>query len=108
MQINLFHAHIAHLRSKHMASLYSLFEAHAPTLATTVDALPLQSLLAALPAIKLGLQTRSLEHEFEKWQRERTINSRTAFDEMLGENAFLQFWWKLKKIGGEGVRLFAA
>ncbi|KAJ7283667.1 Hsp90 protein-domain-containing protein [Mycena rebaudengoi] len=85
MQINLFHAHIAHLRSKHMASLYSLFEAHAPTLATT------------------GLQTRSLEHEFEKWQRERTINSRTAFDEMLGENAFLQFWWKLKKIGGEGV-----
>jgi hypothetical protein len=52
---------------------------------------------------KLGLDVRSLEHEFEKWQRERTGEARKAFDEMLAENSFVEFWGKLKKIGGEGV-----
>ncbi|KAF7355280.1 Transcription elongation regulator 1 [Mycena sanguinolenta] len=103
MQINLFHAHIAHLRAKHVTGLNALFEAHAPSLATTFDSLPLESLLSAIPVTKLGLDIRSLEHEFEKWQRERTTASRTAFDEMLAENSFVEFWGKLKKIGGEGV-----
>ncbi|KAJ7129695.1 Hsp90 protein-domain-containing protein [Mycena epipterygia] len=102
-QINLFHAHVGHLRAKHMTGLYALFEAHAPTLATTFETLPIPSLLGALPATKLGLDARSLEHEFEKWQRERTNESRKAFDEMLAENSFIEFWGKLKKIGGEGV-----
>ncbi|KAJ7700068.1 Hsp90 protein-domain-containing protein [Mycena rosella] len=103
MQINLFHAHVGHLRAKHMTGLYALFEAHAPTLATTFESLPIPSLLGALPATKLGFDTRSLQHEFEKWQRERTNESRKAFDEMLAENSFVEFWGKLKKIGGEGV-----
>ncbi|KAJ7667986.1 Hsp90 protein-domain-containing protein [Mycena polygramma] len=102
-QINLFHAHIGHLRAKHMTSLYALFEAHAPTLATTFNSLPVDSLLGALPVNKLGLDARSLEHEFEKWQRERTSESRKAFDEMLAENSFISYWIGLQKIGGEGV-----
>ncbi|KAJ7276359.1 Hsp90 protein-domain-containing protein [Mycena haematopus] len=102
-QINLFQAHIAHLRAKHVTGLYALFEAHAPWLATTFESLPLESLLGAIPVTKLGLDIRSLEHEFEKWQRERTTASRAAFDQMLAENSFVEFWGKLKKIGGEGV-----
>ncbi|KAF7352824.1 HSP90-domain-containing protein [Mycena venus] len=102
-QIILFHVHIGHLRSKHITGLHALFEAHAPSLATTFESLPLESLLNSLPVTKLGLDVRSLEHEFEKWQRERITTSRTAFDEMLAENSFVEFWGKLKKIGGEGV-----
>ncbi|KAJ6613474.1 peptide-binding protein [Mycena sp. CBHHK59/15] len=102
-QINLFHAHIGHLRAKHMSGLYALFNAHAPTLATTFDSLPVPLLLATLPVTKLALNALSLEHEFEKWQRERTTESRKAFDEMLAENSFVDFWGKLRKIGGEGV-----
>jgi heat shock protein beta len=104
----LFHAHIGYLRSKHVTGLYALFEAHAPSLATTFESLPLDSLLGALPVTKLGLDGRALEHEFEKWQRERTTESRQAFDEMLAENSFVEFWGKLKKIGGEGVGFFIA
>ncbi|KAJ7179213.1 Hsp90 protein-domain-containing protein [Mycena filopes] len=102
-QMNLFHAHVEHLRAKHLTGLYALFEAHAPSLATTFASLPTDSLLGALPVTKLGLDSRGLEHEFQKWQRERTNESRKAFDEMLSENSFIEFWGKLKKIGGEGV-----
>jgi heat shock protein beta len=65
--------------------------------------MPLQSLLSSLPATKLGYEIGELEHEYEQWQRERTNESRQAFDEMLGENAFVEFWGRLGKIGGEGV-----
>ncbi|KAJ7095368.1 Hsp90 protein-domain-containing protein [Mycena belliarum] len=103
MRLNLFHAHVGHLRAKQMTGLNALFETHAPTLATKFEALPLPALLGALPVTKLGLDVRSLQHEFEKWQRERTSECRNSFDEMLTENAFIEFWGKLKKIGGEGV-----
>jgi len=53
--------------------------------------------------MKLGYEAGQLEHEYEKWQRERTNESRHAFNEMLGENAFVEFWGRLGKIGGEGV-----
>lgn len=46
---------------------------------------------------------RSLEDEYEKWQRQRSQDSRRAFDEMLGDNAFVEFWGRLGKIGGKGV-----
>lgn len=59
--------------------------------------------MASLPATKLGFQIDTLEAEYEKWQRERTHDARLAFDEMLGENAFVEFWGRLGKIGGEGV-----
>ncbi|KAF5388027.1 hypothetical protein D9615_000399 [Tricholomella constricta] len=102
-QLYLFHNHVEHLRSKHTKSLYALFEAHAPTLAVRFDELPLSSLLSAPPVIKLGSDARGLQQDFDKWQRERTQESRKAFDEMLSENSFVEFWGRLGKIGGEGV-----
>lgn len=65
--------------------------------------MPLQSLLSSLLVTKLGFDARKLEREYNFWQRERTNESRQAFDEMLGENAFVEFWGRLGKIGGEGV-----
>lgn len=103
-RVNLFHAHMEHLRAKYVTALHALFEGHAPTLATAFESLPLSSLLDAPPVAKLGLSDRSLEQEFERWQRERTNEARKAFDEMLHENSFVEFWGKLKKIGGEGVQ----
>ena len=38
-----------------------------------------------------------------KRPRERTSAARAAFDEMMGENAFVEFWGRLGKIGGEGT-----
>lgn len=49
------------------------------------------------------MSERALQQEFEKWQRERTHASRKAFDQMLSENSFVEFWGRLGKIGGEGV-----
>lgn len=101
--MHLFHAHVGHLRSKHINSLHSFFEAHAPTLAKTFDTLPLSSLVSSVPVTRLGFGVETLEHEFGKWQRERTHEARNAFDEMLAENSFVEFWGRLGKIGGEGV-----
>jgi heat shock protein beta len=102
-QIRLYHSHIAQTRDKHLQNLHALFESHAPSLATHFSALPLSSVLASLPATRLGFDERRLEAEFDKWQRERTTEARHAFDQMLGENAFVEFWGRLGKIGGEGV-----
>jgi transcription elongation regulator 1 len=41
----------------------------------------------------------SLRAEFEKWQRERYSEARTAFDTMLSENAFVEFWGRVGKMG---------
>jgi transcription elongation regulator 1 len=72
-------------------------------LATPFTALPVASLLSSHPATKLGYDIHHMEDEFAKWQRERTHSARMAFDEMLGENAFVEFWGRLGKIGGKGV-----
>ncbi|TFY72957.1 hypothetical protein EVG20_g20 [Dentipellis fragilis] len=102
-QIALFHAHIGQLRSKHLDNLHALFESHAPTLAASFSSLPVDSILSSLPATRLGFRADDLEHEFNKWQRERTADARKAFDEMLQENSFVEFWGRLKQIGGEGA-----
>ncbi|CAK5262727.1 unnamed protein product [Mycena citricolor] len=102
-QRGLFNAHVNHLRSRHMASLHALFEQQAPSLVTEFDALPLSELLDAPPVTRLGFDVRALEDEFSRWRRQRTSDCRKAFDEMLAENAFIEFWGKLRKIGGEGV-----
>ncbi|KAG2141685.1 Hsp90 protein-domain-containing protein [Suillus bovinus] len=102
-QLHLFHAHVSQLQMKHLAGLRSLFEAHAPSLATPFSALPLESILKSLPVTKLAFDTRDLQQEYDKWQRERTYECRKAFDEMLAENSFVEFWGRLGKIGGEGV-----
>ena len=67
------------------------------------SALPLPQLLSSMPVTKLGFDISGLEEEFDKWQRQRTHDARMAFDEMLHENSFVEFWGRLGKIGGEGV-----
>ncbi|KAI0068699.1 HSP90-domain-containing protein [Artomyces pyxidatus] len=102
-QLHLFHTHVGQLRARHLDNLHALFQAGAPSLATPFSALPLESILNSLPATKLGFDAHMLEQEFDKWQRERTTEARKAFDEMLHENAFVEFWGRLGKIGGEGA-----
>ncbi|KAI0952204.1 hypothetical protein AcW1_004367 [Taiwanofungus camphoratus] len=102
-QLNLFHTHVTALRSKHIAGLHALFASHSPSLATPLTELPVSSLVSSLPATKLGFNVERLEQEYEKWQRERTNEARLAFDQMLRENAFVEFWGRLGKIGGRGV-----
>jgi len=102
-QLHLFHTHVAQLRTKNLDILYSLFQSHTPSLATHSSELPLPTLLASHPATKLGLTVRSLQHHFETWQRGRTHEARKAFDQMLAENSFVEFWGRLGKIGGDGV-----
>jgi hypothetical protein len=101
--VHLFHTHISHLRAKQLNNLHGLFEAHAPSLATAFDSLPLDTILSSAPVTRLGFKEEQVEAEFEKWQRERTSAARIAFDEMMSENAFVEFWGRLGKIGGEGV-----
>lgn len=80
-----------------------MFLSHSSSLATPFTALPISSVLSSSPTTKLGYDIRRLEDEYERWQRERTQEARRAFDEMLGENAFVEFWGRLGKIGGKGV-----
>ena len=102
-KLHIFHDHVGKLRHKHIQSLHALFESQTPTLATTFSTLPVDSLLSSVPATKLGFNKRDVEHEFERWQRERNTEARKAFDEMMGENSFVEFWGRLGKIGGAGV-----
>lgn len=86
-----------------MDSLHALFFSHSPLLAAEFSALPVASLLSSLPATKLGFDVFKLEEEFDRWQRRRTTEAREAFDDMLHENSFVEFWGRLGKLGGEGV-----
>ncbi|EIN10749.1 hypothetical protein PUNSTDRAFT_85044 [Punctularia strigosozonata HHB-11173 SS5] len=102
-QIRLYQAHVDQLRAKHLKSLHTLFESYAPSLVTRFSELPLSSLMSSLPVTKLGLRERGLEEEFDRWQRERNHDARVAFDEMLGENSFVEFWGRLNKMTEEKV-----
>jgi transcription elongation regulator 1 len=63
----------------------------------------LDTILSSAPVTKLGYDVEILRQQFNKWQRERTAAARIAFDEMLSENLFVEFWGRLGKIGGESV-----
>ncbi len=102
-QLHLFHSHVNALRDKHLANLHALFALHTPSLDTPFTALPVASLLSSLPVTRLGHNIDQLEREFEKWQRQRSQDARAAFDQMLSENSFVEFWGRLGKIGGKGV-----
>ncbi|KAF8974761.1 Hsp90 protein-domain-containing protein [Flammula alnicola] len=102
-QVHLFHTHTSQLRAKQISNLRALFEAHAPSLATAFSALPLEIILSTAPVTRLALDAEQVEAEFDKWQRERTNAARIAFDEMMAENSFVEFWGRLGKIGGESV-----
>lgn len=86
-----------------MTDLQGLFQSHSPSLATLFSGLPLDSLLKSLPATRLGCDIYQLEHEYHRWQKERATTAKAAFDEMLTENSFVDFWGRFNKIGGEGV-----
>jgi len=122
LQRKLFHEHIQTLRTKQLAALHALFEAHAPSLADKFDALPERSVRASVPATKLGMglidigdddvdererrraEDRDikarvlLEDEFSRWQRVRRQEAETAFWQMLSENAFVAFWGRVQKM----------
>ncbi|EIW61337.1 uncharacterized protein TRAVEDRAFT_162430 [Trametes versicolor FP-101664 SS1] len=102
-QLHLFHAHVNALRAKHLETMQALFASHAPALNTPFTALPVATLLSSPPTLKLGFDVDQLEREFDKWQRERWTASRAAFDQMLGENTFVEFWGRLGKMGDKGV-----
>ncbi|KAI0254742.1 Hsp90 protein-domain-containing protein [Lactifluus subvellereus] len=102
-QHRLFEEHVGQLRTKHLDNLHALFHSKAPSLATEFTALPITSLLTSLPATKLGFDVFKLEGEFDRWQRTRTTDARKAFDDMLHENSFIEFWGRLNKLGGEGA-----
>ncbi|KAF5331523.1 hypothetical protein D9611_007685 [Ephemerocybe angulata] len=97
-QVKLFHDHITHIRSKPLAALHSLFEEKTPSLASKFTDLPVDEVLSSAAATRLGYDINQLEDEFGRWQRERGTAARKAFDEMLNENSFVEFWGRLSKM----------
>lgn len=89
-----------------MTSLHTIFEGNTPSLATRFNELPLHSMLSSVPAVRLGLDAEQIKDEFSKWQRDRTTKARQAFDEMLAENSFVEFWGRLGKMGENVLESF--
>lgn len=91
---------MASLQAKHISALHALFAAHAPALGTKFAELPLASIRASLPAQKLMLDNdaAALEDEYEGWRRSRVAQAEREFQEMLHENAFVEFWGRLRNI----------
>ncbi|KAF8522886.1 hypothetical protein BU17DRAFT_75079 [Hysterangium stoloniferum] len=127
VQKELFSKHVMRLREKYIKGLNTLFAAHVPGLNTRwpdVEENAHKAIRGSVPVSKLGfadpesdmdydsddsMVTRKrrkdveLEAEFERWQRVRNGEARQAFDVMLGENAFLEFWGRMGKAGGAGT-----
>ncbi|KAB5591583.1 Transcription elongation regulator 1 [Ceratobasidium theobromae] len=127
-----FATHIDHLRTRYITQLHALFEAHSTGLNMPAEALP-KSVRGSLPAVKLGFVSgepetqgpddqcdedddddedvptnqsrlnRGLADEYARWQRTKVTEARLAFDALLSENSFVEFWGRLAKMGGEGV-----
>ncbi|KAH8111363.1 hypothetical protein DFH11DRAFT_1690413 [Phellopilus nigrolimitatus] len=97
-----------HSASKHISALHAIFAAHAPALDTTFSALPVSSIQASLPAVKLLLDkehdenARALEGEYRTWRAARGSQAEREFQEMLDENAFVEFWGRVRKMKEEG------
>ncbi|EFI27699.1 peptide-binding protein [Coprinopsis cinerea okayama7 len=97
-QVKLFHDHIAHLRSKHYDALHALFNEHTPALNTRFGELPVDTIVSSPHTKKLGYDISQVEDEFYRWQKQRYAEARRAFDEMLNENSFVEFWGRLSKM----------
>ncbi|RXW25137.1 hypothetical protein EST38_g706 [Candolleomyces aberdarensis] len=108
-QVRLFHDHVNHLRSKQLVSLHTLFEEKTPSLDSRLSDLPVEELLACSHTAKLGYDIHQLENEFKRWQRQRHTDARQAFDEMMSENSFVEFWGRLSKMQevklGQGLQI---
>ncbi|WVQ72531.1 hypothetical protein IAR50_002088 [Cryptococcus sp. DSM 104548] len=92
----LFHEHIARVASKRSGALHQLFEAHTPGLDTPYE--DVYPKIVDDPIVgRLGLQGGALEDRWKAWLRTRETQARREFDEMLGENSFVEFWGKMRK-----------
>ncbi|KAK8864295.1 hypothetical protein IAR55_001541 [Kwoniella newhampshirensis] len=95
-KLRLFHDHLTRLSSKRSNALHQLFEAHTPSLDTPYDSV--YPHIVDDPQVKhLGLQGEALENRWKAWLRSREASARKEFDEMLGENSFVEFWGKMRK-----------
>lgn len=100
----LFYEHVEHLNQRRLRSLQDLFEKYAPTLDSEGEiALPLilndeeidRKQLTRLRSLSSGSKT--IEDLFDQWQADRESDCRNAFLQMLKENAFVDFWGRLRQ-----------
>ncbi|KDN52249.1 hypothetical protein K437DRAFT_254440 [Tilletiaria anomala UBC 951] len=109
----LFERHITSLAEKRRQSVYKVFEKAAPTLDVgPVEAIPLvlndseTERLNLLDFVQGEAERYSrrpvdardaMEDEFEMWKSKREKDARSAFNEMLRENTFVEFWGRLRQ-----------
>ena len=92
----MFNEHIGRLGSKRSNALHQLFASHAPELNTPFDSV--YAAIADDPVVKrLNLSPSGLEDRYESWKAAREVEARRAFEEMLGENSFVEFWGSMRK-----------
>ncbi|WVQ99287.1 hypothetical protein IAU59_006419 [Kwoniella sp. CBS 9459] len=92
----LFSDHISRIASKRSNALHQLFEAHTPSLDTPYDSV-YPHIVDDQLIKRLGLQGDALEDRWKAWMRTRETFARGEFDQMLGENSFVEFWGKMRK-----------
>jgi transcription elongation regulator 1 len=82
--------------SKRSNALHGLFESNTPDLQTPFDTV--YPAIAEDPIVKrLDLSPSALEDRWNVWKRTQETSARASFDEMLGENSFVEFWGKMRK-----------
>ncbi|PWN36888.1 uncharacterized protein FA14DRAFT_117587 [Meira miltonrushii] len=100
----IFYEHVDNLNRRRLRSLEEVFEKYAPTLDTEREvALPLilddeeidRKQLTQLHAIVSGSKT--VGDLFDEWQARREQEAHRAFLQMLKENAFVDFWGRLRQ-----------
>ena len=84
------------LMSKRSNALHNLFESNTTDLQTSFD--KVYPAIADDPIVKrLDLSPSALEDRWNAWKRTLETSARASFDEMLGENSFIEFWGKMRK-----------
>lgn len=92
----LFNEHLLRLSSKRSGALFNLFDTHTPDLQTPFDKVYPE--IVDDPVVKrLDLAPSALEDRWNAWKRTKETAARQAFDELLGENSFVEFWGKMRK-----------
>ena len=92
----LFNSHIGRIASKRVNALHTLFDTHTASLDTPFD--KVYPAIVDDPIVKrLDLSPTALEDRWNAWRRTTETAARQSFDEMLGENSFVEFWGKMRK-----------
>lgn len=92
----LFGEHMSRLSSRRSGALHGLFETHTTDLQTPFD--KVYQAIVDDPIVKrLDLSPSALEDRWSAWKRTKETSARQAFDELLGENSFVEFWGKMRK-----------